>query len=153
MKKPLFATIFLIIGLVIGGAIGVYYGSQKIGRPAGRFLVLGVAVSKGTNAMQLYKYADYLAARDALLDYANIMQDIAANPEYGDPRISRSDMALTFTRIALLEEAQGHKDQANEFMRRAVEEAKFTRWEDPTDKELRRFVEQVDKYVPSPKLK
>jgi hypothetical protein len=148
MKKPLFAAIFLVIGLVIGGALGVYYGAQHIGRPTGRLLVLGGTAFKGINAIQLYKKGEYLAAREALLDYVKTLEEVAANPDYGDPRISRTDMALTLTRLALLEEANGHQEQANEFMHRAVEEAISTRWEEPSAKNLRRFVEEVDKYKP-----
>jgi len=148
MKKPIFAAIFLVIGLVIGGGLGVYYGAQHIGRPTGRLLVLGATAFKGINAIQLYKKGEYLAAREALLDYVKTLEEVAANPDYGDPRISRTDMALTLTRLALLEEANGHQEQANEFMHRAVEEAKFTRWEEPSEKNLRRFIEEVDKYKP-----
>ena len=149
MKKPLFAAIFLVIGLIIGGILGVYYGAQHIGRPSSRFLVLGATSFKGINAIQLYKKGEYLAAREALLEYVKILEEVSQNPDFGDPRISRADMALTFARLALLEEANGHQDQANEFMHRAVGEAKFTRWKEPSEKNLRRFVEEVDKYRPS----
>jgi hypothetical protein len=148
MKKPLIATIFLVIGIAAGGIVGVYYGAQHIGRPNGRLLVLGATGLKGLNAIQLYKKGEYVAAREAMLEYVKILEDVSKNTEYVDSRISRTDMALAFTRLALLEESQGHNDQANEFMRLSIEEAKHARWKEPTEKNLRRFVEDVDKYSP-----
>ena len=148
MKKPLFATIFLVIGLVIGGIIGVYYGAMHLGRPTGRFIVLGATAFKGNNAMQLYKKGEYSAAREALLEYVKILEEVSANPDYGNPRISRTDMVLTFTRLSLLEEANGHDDKAKEFMQRALDETKLTHWEELKKEKLRSIVVELDKYNP-----
>ncbi len=148
MKKPVFAAIFLIVGLVVGGILGLYFGAQ-FARPSTRLLLLGATAFKGTNAIQLYKKGDYAAAREALLEYVKIVEEVSAKPEYGDPKIMRTDLALTFTRLALLEEANGHNDEAKKFMNRALQEATFTRWKEPTDVNLRASVERIDKYKPS----
>jgi len=151
MKKSVLAAIFLVVGLVIGGGIGVYYGAKEFGRPMGHIQVLAATSFKGINAIQLYKTGEYLAAREALLEYVQMLEEVTSNPSYGDPRISRTDLALTFTRLALLEEANGNKDKSIKFMTRAVEEAKYTRWKDTTEKNLRSAVETLDKYKPSGK--
>ncbi len=151
MKKLAVAVIYLLIGLVVGGVLGVFYGAQKIGRPRGRLAVYATAAYWGTGAVHLYKSGNNGAARAALLDYVKTVEEITATPEYRDSPGWRTDIALTLTRLALLEEAEGHPDRATAFSRRAVEEATAGRWNGATEENLRLFVERVDDYNPAPK--
>jgi hypothetical protein len=99
-----------------------------------------------------YEGAGYEQAREALEGYIALLQKAVATPDYDLVRTAHFDMGLTYTRLALLAEANGKPELAPALIARAVEEARAGGFKNPNPEGLRSFIQRVDRRVsPTPK--
>ncbi len=150
MKNFLSPALLFIIR-TFGNSLGFYSENKIIGRPKGWLSLIGTVSLKGNDAIRQYKYGTYREAREALLEYINKLEELIVNREYSNSRIFRTEIVFSLTRLALLEEANGYKDNANETMERAVEVAKLSGLKGKTKQSLIASVEKIDKYLPTVK--
>ncbi len=150
MKKFISPALFFIIR-TIGNALGFYSENKINGRPHEWLSLIGNVSLKGNDAIRQYKYGTYQEAREALLEYINKLEELNGNPEYRDSRILSTELAFSLTRLSLLEEINGYKDNANETMERALEVAMLNGLKNKTKQKLIASVERIDKYLPTVK--
>ena len=98
-----------------------------------------------------YCEAEYDAAHEAVsrwLDYLQELKPIHGTTEFRNPLMSPRgiavDKALALGRLALLEERRGRTDTANDFWRRAVDEARVANWKDDSESGVRAVVAGLD---------
>ena len=144
-------VILLILTAATAGLVlGVYLGFAYFGRPSRSWAALAAVAWSGESAWHHYQNADDSDARAALEGHLRVLQTFAAHPEYDLGTSVHTDIALTYTRLALLAERRGTSTEAAALLQRAVAEAHLGHWKQPTAEALRSFVQRVDRPRPLP---
>ena len=87
-------------------------------------------------------------ARQAIYDYLRVMErTLASKPEPFVERIIRADMAIALTRLALIEEAEGHNEAAKQHQQRAADLALMTEYKSASPESIRAFVMRDTNFV------
>jgi len=110
----------LALGMAVGSAVGIWCGQVFV--KAVRTLSEMSATSAAANfAFLQYKYADLQHARQALIFGAQFLDDVDA---IHTDRASKIDAALSYGRLALLEESAGNRKQSQAYFAKAQERLK-----------------------------
>jgi hypothetical protein len=113
MKK--LYVLSLGLGMAIGCALGIWYGRTFVN---GLWLLnqMFAGSAAGTYSSTQYRSADVKYARQALLSSAQFLDDLyAVSPD----RILKLDAGLSYGRLALLEEAEGKREESQAYFETA----------------------------------
>jgi hypothetical protein len=113
------AKVTYLATLFIGLSVGIFFGYKttmedlKISGDA-RSLMAPLVLSDFSQIQ--YKHADLEHASAALLSYASLLEEMEnLKPEKG----RKADLAKTYTRLALLQDAAGNEQQSHAYMVKA----------------------------------
>jgi len=88
-----------------------------------------------------YKNADPAHAEAALLTYANFLEELQKTyPE----KAQKDELAVAYTRLALVEDAANHPEQSRNYMTKARSWYKSNRGRDLSDSEMKFAVNRMD---------
>jgi hypothetical protein len=113
------AKITYIVALLFGISIGAYFGFQRaMFRLGAYYSVMQLEAPSALDHFSYlqYRYADSEHAKAGLQMSASLLEEIEKlNPERSQER----DLAVTYTRLALLEDAADHSQQSHALMTKA----------------------------------
>jgi hypothetical protein len=131
-----------VIGLATGITLGLL--SERFSANLAEFQRLGAVAEYGDRAYIQYLHADVAHAKQALLSFISFLEQT----ERVSPSKSQEfDLALSYTRLALLEDAQSHSERSREYMEKAL------RWENSgggrqrSADELKAAVQKLDSHL------
>ncbi len=130
---------------VVGLAAGAYFTYYFYTRIQPGFSAMFDEHMVSQYAYLQYQQASYPEAVAALKRYLKLLSGLgpSANP-LSDAKIRRFDSMLTWGRLALLHERNGHTELAEEAWHHAETLAKETSWRDPSRQKIRWFLERLD---------
>ncbi len=132
---------------VVSLVVGIYLGAQYIGKPVSTLAPVFGAAWVGERAALLFHEANYTEAHEALLKHAEVNKELAARPDLGWACSAQSDLALTYMRLAILEERRGNTGDAAQYISQAVSYATQAGWKHPTAERIRWLVEDIEKHA------
>lgn len=74
---------------------------------------------RGNESYKQYKSGDYPTAKAALLGYIRYLEDKMRDPEYPHAETAKSDIMISYVRLATLED-KNNGDEKENYMRQAV---------------------------------
>jgi hypothetical protein len=141
------------LGLLAGYGLGYKTFSKSL--PSMRTLL--ILSAQGQIAGLQYLNADYKEAREALMNYINLLDDLKANGEIADKYLNlRSyyvDRGLSYARLSLLEEKAGNKLDMQKNMQEASKMFRMAGWKDYSEARIRLVLERIDKKFQSEERK
>ena len=140
------------VALVVGLLSGTYVGFKVLRSPFLWLGAVGQSYMIGEYSRLQYQEASYPQAKEALEKYLSYMQTVppsgadwkpGQNP-FLDARGLAQEKALTLARLALLEERNGHPEEAEKMWSRAESQLVLAKWKSPSRVKLRSIVERYD---------
>ena len=133
-------TISYLGTFTLGAIFGAALLFEFFTRPWVKLLSLATLAKSSQDAYVAYRYGNYPAGRDELLNHVKLLR----GPEPGDSSQSQSfDLMLSYARLASRAERAGETADSKEFWRRAMESWPLT-GAPPTEKELRQTIQHLD---------
>ena len=142
LKTILLNILFLLIGL----AVGIYFGWTQMGKPLRSMERLFAVTGYFQYVSMMYQNADYKEAKEALLQYISLMDELkkAKGNDYFDMKMYQVDTLATYARLAILEERFGHANESAKYMNEAIKRCQAIGWRDCSSKRIRDLIEKSD---------
>ena len=144
MTRFLRYSTLAVVSLLLGGAVG-YVGASRTMRQGSKIMPQMYALGEYETLTSLeYQQSDSAHGKQALADLLDFMHQVetAQGNEVGNSL--EIDRGLTYMRLALLEERDGKKDEAQQYIRRAQESFSKRSNATMTEAELRAAVAKQD---------
>ena len=107
------------------------------------------AAQRGEQSYRQYRSADYAAGKAALLDYIRYLEGKLADPAFSNGEAAKSDIMLSYARLAKLEEMNNGPEK-DSFTQRAVAACQtLKRKRDCSPEDLRGQVDGLDALLPA----
>jgi hypothetical protein len=129
----------LLIGLVSGGVMGFLFTSNILKLFDVVTPMFAPAALRNYSFLQ-YKHADAEHARAALQSYADFLDEME---KIKPDRAQRGDLALTYARLALLEETENNPEQSRVLMAKARSYVS-TSGREISEADLRKALKRID---------
>jgi hypothetical protein len=144
VKSLVILSVFAL-GLIVGILIG--YRQTAIPLDSMRTLLM-TSTTAQTTALQ-YLNANYKDAKDALLNYINLLDDLKSKglmeKKYLNLKSYYVDRGLSFARLALLEEKAGNNSEMIKDMQEASKMFQMAGWEVYSEDRIRFVLDKLDK--------
>lgn len=141
------AKVTYLAALLVGLSIGVFCGFQTATRALENYYDLRritAPATLGDFAYMQYKHADPEHAKAALQTFASLLEEMEKlKPEDTQKR----DLAMAYTRLALLEDAADNPEQSHAYMTRARYWYKAGRGRDYSEFEMKAILKTFDERV------
>jgi len=147
-KRITIIVVVLVLVFALGLLTGLELGFRKFREPLASMRTLLILSSQGQIATLQYQNADYKEAKEALVNYISLMDELKAKGEIRDHFDLRSyyvDRGLFLARLALVEEKAGNKTEMNKDMQEASKMFRMAGWKDYSEARIRYFVDMFDK--------
>jgi hypothetical protein len=138
-------TVGLLMGLGAGTHVGRWIYRERVAPWEDGEIAYTVAHHRFLIARDHYLNADYRRGKKALIDYIEGLEDLRDMNLGHIPWISPDiEIALTYARLSLLEEANGHLEAAGEYWTTATEKLARIGWKRTDREHLLRSLEVRD---------
>jgi len=133
----------MLIGLSTGSVFG--YGRGVVASQSYQeFERLGATAALGSFAHLQYEYADLKHAREGLLMYSALLEELeSTKPD----RTNKIDLTFTYARLALLEDSVNEPVQSRTYMAKAAYWYKASGGRAYSDDQLKSMVNALDKHL------
>ncbi len=110
-------------------------------------IALLILSAQGQIAGLQYQNTDYKEAKETLVNFINLMDELKAKGEITDidQKSYYVDRGLSFARLALLEEKAGNKSETAKNIQEATKMFQMAGWKDYSEDRIRFFVNRIDK--------
>lgn len=146
MKRKLGVVLLVVASLLLGVYVGSILSQRRLGEGS-RILSQVLALKEyETLAGLQYKESTSTVAKQALLSLLAFMNRLQTEkqPAQSVQRGLDLDRGIVYVRLALLEEKDGNKDRAEQYIREAQASLKQTDMKDVSESHLRDVVAQLD---------
>ncbi len=143
MSRRKILGLAMLLGFVIGGTLG-YYAARTFTRAS---VVLGnmtSAAGYGNLAYMQYRHATPERAREALLGFVDYSKSLETMPDGEKDKVLLRDRALSYMRLALLEEKAGNINLSRQYAQAAQESFTAGGGRTSSGEELRTLVTTLD---------
>jgi hypothetical protein len=140
------------VGLV-ALAVGFYFGARYVGKPVRTIAPMLGSAWLGERAVLLFHEGNYDEAHAALMKYVQVQKELAARPDLDLVAVAQGDLALTYMRLAILEERRGNKQEAARLVAESVSYATKAGWKNRSAEGIRWLVEKIEQgwqWTPTP---
>jgi hypothetical protein len=146
--KRILLIVLAILGVfALGVLTGYELGFRKFREPLASMRTLLILSTQGQIAGLQYQNADYKEAKEALLNFINLMDELKVKGEITaiDQKSYYVDRGLSFARLSLLEEKAGNKSEMTKDIQEASKMFQMAGWKDYSKERIRFFVKRMDK--------
>lgn len=146
-RKLLKTLILNILFLIIGLAVGLYFGWTQMGKPSRSMERLFAVTGYLQYASMMYQNAEYKEAKEALLQLISLMDELknAKGIDYFDIKMYQVDILATYARLAILEERFEHANESTKYMNEAIKRCQAIGWRDCSSKRIRELIDKTDR--------
>jgi hypothetical protein len=146
-KRTLLIVLAILGVFALGVLTGYELGFRKFREPLASMRTLLILSSQGQIAAPQYQNADYKEAREALVNFINLMDELKTKGEITDvdQKSYYVDRGLSFARLAIIEEKAGNKSEMTKDIQEASKMFQMAGWKDYSEERILSFVNQMDK--------
>src|SRR4030065_2929135 len=129
-KRTIFIALVILAVFALGVLTGYALGFKKFREPLASMRTLLLLSAQGQIAYLQYQNTDYKEAKEALVNFINLMDQLKTKGEITviDQRSYYVDRGLSFARLALLEEKAGKKSEMNKDIQEASKMFQMAGW-------------------------
>jgi len=152
LKKLLLVSLLCVLFFVAGVVVGKYiqfYGSMKeFWKNDESMGMLFVLASYGQYADLQYRNASYDDAKKALLDFIALRDKVKGKEgRFFGEKTYYVDTGLAYSRLALLEERFGHREEMQKYFKKAQKRFQSAGWTNISEAKIREILHRLDSKV------
>jgi hypothetical protein len=146
-KRTLLIALAILGVFALAVLTGYELGFRKFREPLASMSSLLILSAQGQIVGLQYQNADYKEAKEALMNYINLMDELKAKGEITaiDQKSYYVDRGLSFARLSLLEEKAGNKSEMTKDIQEASKMFQIAGWKDYSEERILYFVNRIDK--------
>ena len=140
----------VLFGVWLGFEGGIWFHRRQLEDAERALYQLGAVQWYSNYAQAVYQAGGYQSGSDALRREINFLRELLERADEDDRISIEYEIGLAYARLFALAEANGDRQTADEFWRKAAELLEGPHWEDVSKKAMLQRLERIDGQLPRP---